>query len=171
MILNKVSYFRFPHQFKFITLLICLVSRLPDSVLQLDSLFMYRILLLAADTSPVDIIVHLPLVCEDSAIPYCFLPSKKVHIHSKHFSCCPCVYFLYCASCPRLAGARPRVREQTLHVCAHDPASHRRRLHARPARARRRRTRQVHEHLRALPRARRRARARAHVRRTGTRRP
>lgn len=35
------------------------------------------ILLLAADTSPVDIIVHLPLVCEDAAMPYCFLPSKK----------------------------------------------------------------------------------------------
>lgn len=32
---------------------------------------------LAADTSPVDIISHLPIVCEDAGIPYVFVRSKK----------------------------------------------------------------------------------------------
>ena len=62
---------------------------------------MYRILLLAADTSPVDIIVHLPLVCEDAAMPYCFLPSKKVHtpLIALLVFAFPAFTFLYCASC------------------------------------------------------------------------
>jgi hypothetical protein len=94
------------------------------------------ILLLAADTSPVDIIVHLPLVCEDSAMPYCFLPSKKVHLQHSSPRIVPAFTIPYdFTSCPRLAGARPRVRQQALHVRTHDPAWHRRHLHERPARS------------------------------------
>lgn len=31
----------------------------------------------AGDVSPIDIYCHLPIVCEDQNIPYCFVPSKK----------------------------------------------------------------------------------------------
>ncbi|KAL3864050.1 hypothetical protein ACJMK2_005761 [Sinanodonta woodiana] len=34
------------------------------------------ILLLAGDVSPVDVISHMPVVCEESNIPYCYTPSK-----------------------------------------------------------------------------------------------
>lgn len=32
---------------------------------------------LAGDVTPIDIYCHLPIVCEDKNIPYCFVPSKK----------------------------------------------------------------------------------------------
>ncbi|XP_012946842.1 H/ACA ribonucleoprotein complex subunit 2-like protein [Aplysia californica] len=35
------------------------------------------IVVLAGDVSPMDIISHIPLVCEESDIPYCFTPSKR----------------------------------------------------------------------------------------------
>jgi len=31
---------------------------------------------MAADTEPIEIVLHLPLLCEDKAVPYIFLPSK-----------------------------------------------------------------------------------------------
>ncbi|CAH8446506.1 unnamed protein product [Heterobilharzia americana] len=34
------------------------------------------IVLLAGDTSPFDLISHVPLVCEEYDIPYCYVPSK-----------------------------------------------------------------------------------------------
>jgi len=35
------------------------------------------ICVLAGDVTPIDIYCHLPIVCEDKNIPYCFVPSKK----------------------------------------------------------------------------------------------
>uniref|UniRef100_A0A8C4WV24 Ribosomal protein eL8/eL30/eS12/Gadd45 domain-containing protein n=1 Tax=Eptatretus burgeri TaxID=7764 RepID=A0A8C4WV24_EPTBU len=35
------------------------------------------IILLAGDTQPVDVICHLPIMCEDKNIPYCYIPSKQ----------------------------------------------------------------------------------------------
>lgn len=32
--------------------------------------------ILAADTSPLAILMHLPLLCEDKNVPYVFLPNK-----------------------------------------------------------------------------------------------
>lgn len=32
---------------------------------------------LAGDVTPIDIYCHLPVVCEDKNIPYCFVPSKR----------------------------------------------------------------------------------------------
>lgn len=34
------------------------------------------ILFFAADISPIDIMIHLPGVCEDKDIPYCYTPSR-----------------------------------------------------------------------------------------------
>ncbi|KAI5481573.1 U4/U6 small nuclear ribonucleoprotein SNU13 [Pseudohyphozyma bogoriensis] len=33
-------------------------------------------ILLAADTEPIEILLHLPLLCEDKNVPYVFVPSK-----------------------------------------------------------------------------------------------
>ena len=37
----------------------------------------FSILILAADITPIDIISHLPVMCEDAQIPYVFVPSKE----------------------------------------------------------------------------------------------
>eukprot|EP01025_Chloroclados_australasicus_P023893 TRINITY_DN2407_c0_g1_i1.p4 TRINITY_DN2407_c0_g1~~TRINITY_DN2407_c0_g1_i1.p4 ORF type:complete len:128 (-),score=18.58 TRINITY_DN2407_c0_g1_i1:180-563(-) len=33
-------------------------------------------IVLAADTEPIEIVLHLPLLCEDKNVPYVFVPSK-----------------------------------------------------------------------------------------------
>jgi len=33
-------------------------------------------IVMAADTEPIEILLHLPLLCEDKAVPYIFVPSK-----------------------------------------------------------------------------------------------
>ncbi|KAJ9108699.1 RNA binding protein snu13 [Naganishia onofrii] len=33
-------------------------------------------IILTADTEPIEILLHLPLLCEDKNVPYVFLPSK-----------------------------------------------------------------------------------------------
>eukprot|EP00121_Abeoforma_whisleri_P001711 Awhi_evm2s1525 len=33
---------------------------------------------MAADTEPLEILLHLPLVCEDKNVPYVFVPSKQL---------------------------------------------------------------------------------------------
>ncbi|PVU95106.1 hypothetical protein BB561_002037 [Smittium simulii] len=35
-------------------------------------------IVLAADTEPLEILLHLPLLCEDKNVPYVFVPSKTV---------------------------------------------------------------------------------------------
>jgi ribosomal protein L7Ae-like RNA K-turn-binding protein len=34
------------------------------------------VVLIAGDISPIDVIAHIPVLCEDSHLPYCFVPSK-----------------------------------------------------------------------------------------------
>jgi U4/U6 small nuclear ribonucleoprotein SNU13 len=34
------------------------------------------LIILAADTEPLEILMHLPLLCEDKSVPYVFVPSK-----------------------------------------------------------------------------------------------
>lgn len=36
------------------------------------------ICVLAGDISPIDVITHIPIVCEDNKVPYIFVPSKEV---------------------------------------------------------------------------------------------
>ena len=40
---------------------------------------------LAGDTEPIELICHLPIVCEDKDIPYCYVPSHKVGKRFTHF--------------------------------------------------------------------------------------
>lgn len=34
-------------------------------------------LIIAADINPIDIVSHLPVMCEDAQVPYVFVPSKE----------------------------------------------------------------------------------------------
>ena len=36
-----------------------------------------RICILAGDISPVDVLTHIPIICEDLNIPYIYVPSKE----------------------------------------------------------------------------------------------
>ena len=36
-----------------------------------------EIIVIAADTTPLEIVLHLPLLCEDKNVPYVFVASKK----------------------------------------------------------------------------------------------
>lgn len=47
-------------------------ASLPTSTSQLP----VGIVVLAADISPMDVISHIPVLCEDHNIPYVFLPSR-----------------------------------------------------------------------------------------------
>lgn len=39
-------------------------------------LFVYRIVLFAGDVSPIEIMCHLPAVCEEKSVPYAYVPSR-----------------------------------------------------------------------------------------------
>ena len=34
------------------------------------------ICVIAGDISPIDVIAHVPVMCEEAGIPYCYVPSK-----------------------------------------------------------------------------------------------
>lgn len=36
-----------------------------------------EIIIMAGDTEPLEILLHLPLLCEDKNVPYVFVPSKQ----------------------------------------------------------------------------------------------
>ena len=38
----------------------------------------FRICVIAGDISPIDVVIHLPVMCEDRDIPYIYVPSKDV---------------------------------------------------------------------------------------------
>ncbi|XP_064596291.1 H/ACA ribonucleoprotein complex subunit 2-like protein [Liolophura sinensis] len=35
------------------------------------------LVILAGDTNPIEVICHMPLVCEEKGMPYCYTPSKE----------------------------------------------------------------------------------------------
>lgn len=36
-----------------------------------------RICIIAGDISPIDVISHVPIMCEDAGVPYCYVESKE----------------------------------------------------------------------------------------------
>lgn len=49
--------------------------------MHLNSCKFYSVVVLAANIAPVDVISHIPVLCEEKGIPYVFV-SSKVCIHS-----------------------------------------------------------------------------------------
>ncbi len=44
-----------------------------------DGFFWFdRLVIFAGDTSPIDVVSHMPVVCEEGSLPYCYTPSKEV---------------------------------------------------------------------------------------------
>lgn len=43
-----------------------------------DTVAPCRICIIAGDISPIDVVIHLPVMCEDRDIPYIYVPSKDV---------------------------------------------------------------------------------------------
>lgn len=39
---------------------------------------LFRITVLAGDTLPIEVYCHIPIMCEDRALPYAYIPSKTV---------------------------------------------------------------------------------------------
>lgn len=37
-----------------------------------------ELIIMAADVQPIEIVLHLPLLCEDKNVPYVFIPSKAL---------------------------------------------------------------------------------------------
>jgi H/ACA ribonucleoprotein complex subunit 2 len=35
------------------------------------------VVIIAGDISPIDVITHIPVMCEEASIPYCYVPSKQ----------------------------------------------------------------------------------------------
>ena len=35
------------------------------------------VVILAGDVSPIDVISHIPVFCEDKGVPYCYVPTRK----------------------------------------------------------------------------------------------
>ena len=40
--------------------------------------FAFRFVVIAGDISPIDVISHIPVACEDNKVPYAYVPSKFV---------------------------------------------------------------------------------------------
>ena len=38
---------------------------------------LYRLCIIAGDISPIDVITHLPILCEEAGIPYIYVPTKQ----------------------------------------------------------------------------------------------
>ena len=45
----------------------------------------FRLVIFAGDTSPVEVICHMPCVCEEKGIKYCYIPSKEVSLLHKTY--------------------------------------------------------------------------------------
>lgn len=45
-----------------------------------DQVLFRRLVVIAGDISPIDVITHVPILCEDANIPYIYVPSKEVGV-------------------------------------------------------------------------------------------
>jgi hypothetical protein len=43
-----------------------------------------RLCVIAGNISPIDVITHVPILCEENGVPYIYVPSKEV---GSHFPC------------------------------------------------------------------------------------
>ena len=51
-----------------------------------------ELIVMAADTEPLEILLHLPLLCEDKNVPYVFIRSK----HGKWLTCLLKMFIIFC---------------------------------------------------------------------------
>lgn len=53
----------------------------------MSHIFGCRLCLIAGDISPIDVITHVPILCEEADVPYIYVPSKEVSFrtHTSHY--------------------------------------------------------------------------------------
>ncbi len=56
--------------------------------------YYYRLVVFAGDVNPIDTYTHMPIVCEEARIPYCFVPSKLDLGHSMGSKKSACVLMI-----------------------------------------------------------------------------
>ena len=49
----------------------------PAGLLELTGRHCARLCIIAGDISPIDVISHVPVLCEDAGISYCYVSSKQ----------------------------------------------------------------------------------------------
>ena len=52
-------------------------------------LYVFSFVAIAGDVTPIEVICHLPAVCEELEIPYAYVPSKKVSKPKLYFHAFP----------------------------------------------------------------------------------
>lgn len=60
-----------------------ILFRIAFDIILVCSLLGGSLCVIAGDISPIDVVTHLPVLCEDIGIPYCFVPSKEVSLKSQ----------------------------------------------------------------------------------------
>ena len=58
-------------------LTICSLSSRPQTATKTLNRGIAEMIVMAADAEPLEILLHLPLLCEDKNVPYVFVPSKQ----------------------------------------------------------------------------------------------
>lgn len=60
-----------------------------------------RLCVIAGNISPIDVITHVPILCEESDIPYIYVPSKEVILVTCYTFSFPC-FLGHIMSCPHM---------------------------------------------------------------------
>ena len=62
--------------------MVCRIAKIKVIILFNGFIWLFdRFVIIAGDTTPIEVICHMPLVCEESNTPYCYTPSKEVSFH------------------------------------------------------------------------------------------
>lgn len=69
------------------------------------------LIVLAGDTNPVEILLHLPLLCEDKNVPYIFVPSKDALGKAAHVSRCVIALAVLQSENPKLKSAIDQIKQ------------------------------------------------------------
>ena len=67
--------------FKFLVWIICAACFFPNLFINFP-MFCFclcRLCVIAGNISPIDVITHVPILCEEANIPYVYVPSKEVY--------------------------------------------------------------------------------------------
>ena len=71
-------YLKIDHFLGTVLLWTCILVSSYFNTLILSFWFLFRFAIIAGDISPIDVISHVPVLCEDSKVPYIYVPSKLV---------------------------------------------------------------------------------------------
>lgn len=68
------------------------------------------LIILAGDTNPIEILLHLPLLCEDKNVPYVFVPSKDALGKAANVSRCVIALAVLQSDSPQIKRAVDEIK-------------------------------------------------------------